>query len=113
MFHDYWANYVTFRVIKRFHLFVWSFRYTENCPESAGHVFKWSGAIFQNLQRYHLNNLSEQKKNIIRRNVLSKFNEEWIKNVVTFRVFMRKIALPLEILSFKGQDSFSNFVQIS
>ncbi|KAH3717210.1 hypothetical protein DPMN_059991 [Dreissena polymorpha] len=78
-FHEHWTTNVTFRVLTRFYNTVKP--YKENCPPHGGHVFHSTGTIFKLVQ------------DIIGIHVLTKFHEDWTKNV-TSRVLTRKTATP-------------------
>ncbi|KAH3698939.1 hypothetical protein DPMN_073884 [Dreissena polymorpha] len=84
LFHDDWAKIVTSRVFTR-----------NTAPPPGGHVFKWTGTIFELNQHiiktYVLVKLFtsfELSRGIIGTNVLTKFHEYRIRNVAS-REFTR------------------------
>ncbi|KAH3893543.1 hypothetical protein DPMN_017691 [Dreissena polymorpha] len=93
-FHEHWTTNVTSRA--RFHHTVKP--YKENCPAPCSHVFHLTETIFELVQ------------DIIGTHVLTKFHEDWTKNV-TSRVLTRKTAMPLGCHVFQPTGTIFELVQ--
>ncbi|KAH3791085.1 hypothetical protein DPMN_169296 [Dreissena polymorpha] len=90
-FHEHWIKNVTSRVLTRFYYS----HITKTAPPPGSHVFQQTRIIFKLIQ------------DIVRKNVLTKFHEDWTINV-TSRVLTSHISIGTHVLTEFHEDWTKN-----